>query len=379
MQAKVSQKVSRERVERGVWRRHTRDGATRYEVAFLDGDGRQRWRTVATLREARQLRADLVSKVGHGERVTSSRMTFSEFADEWLAGQEARLRPKTRECYSTNLRLHVKPRLGRRRIGEITADDVARLVGEIEQEGKAAWTISGVLTVLGRVLGAAERRGLIAANPVRRLEKGERPRIERREFPALDHAAIGRLIAGAPVKYRTLIALSLLTGVRQSEALGLRWSDVDVRVGVVRVRRQLDRSGALVEPKTRAAKRDIPIPASLARLLAEHRLESRYSAGDEFVFCSSVGTPLGHRGIVRRGLQPALVAAGLPHLRWHDLRHVAASLMIAEGMSVPYIACVLGHASPAITLSTYAHVFASAEHGDRARERMELAFGEVLR
>jgi len=69
----------------------------------------------------------------------------------------------------------------------------------------------------------------------------------------------------------------------------------------------------------------------------------------------------------------------LPHLRWHDLRHVAASLLIAEGASVGYVARLLGHASPAITLSTYAHAFASAEHDDRMRERMEQAFGEALR
>ena len=137
--------------------------------------------------------------------------------------------------------------------------------------------------------------------------------------------------------------------------------------------------GALVEPKTTAAKRDVPIPASLAQLLAEHRLASRHSTDADFVFCTSKGSPLGHRNVVRRGLDPALAAAGLPHLRWHDLRHVAASAMIAEGMPVPYIARTLGHASPAITLSTYAHVFAAAEHGDRAREKMEVAFGELLR
>jgi integrase len=78
-------------------------------------------------------------------------------------------------------------------------------------------------------------------------------------------------------------------------------------------------------------------------------------------------------------VDPALAAAGLPKLRWHDLRHVAASLLIAQGASVGHVSRLLGHASPAITLSTYAHEFAAAEHADRTRERMEQAFGEVLR
>src|SRR5438128_10183771 len=96
----------RERVERCIYKRKTRDGrTTRYEVAYLDSDARQRWRTVATLRQARDLRAELVSKVNRGERVAPSRVTLSEFADRWLELQETRLRPKTHEQYKAYLRL----------------------------------------------------------------------------------------------------------------------------------------------------------------------------------------------------------------------------------------------------------------------------------
>jgi integrase len=396
MQAKANQPL-RERVERGIYRRKTRDGETRYEVAFVDSDGKQRWKTVDRLQEARQLRADLVSKVARGERVAPSKVTLAEFADEWLAGQEARLRPKTRELYGSYLRLHVKPRLGRRQLQSLTVEDVAQLVAEmqagvrfeerlgrlvrVEGEPFAAWTIRGVLTVLGRVLGSAERRGLLAVNPVRKLERGERPSVERREFPSLDREAIGRLIGATPERYRVLVAASMLTGIRQGEALGLQWQDVDVKAGVLRVRRQLDRTGRLVEPKTQAAKREVPFPPVLGRMLAEHR-ERAFARGhakpSDPVFASEVGTPLGRRGIVRRGLEPALRAAGLPHLSWHDLRHVCASLLIAEGGTVGYVSRILGHASPAITLSIYAHEFARVEHADRMRERLEESFGGLL-
>jgi integrase len=106
---------------------------------------------------------------------------------------------------------------------------------------------------------------------------------------------------------------------------------------------------------------------------------SPYSGETDFVFASSVGTPLAVRNIVRRGLLPALGKAGLPRLRWHDLRHLAASLLIAQGASVGHVSRLLGHATPSITLSTYSHAFASAEHDERTRERMEQAFGDVLR
>ncbi len=387
----------RERVERGIYKRKTHDGVTRYEVAYVDSDGRQRWRTVPTLREARTLRADLVSKVARGDRVAPVRITFADFADAWLTRQQSRLRPTTFELYGSYLRLNLKPRLGGRQLQSITVDDVASVIGEMQKgiryvgraeqlewvEGKpfAGWTIRGVLVVLGRVLASAAREGLIPSNPVRRLEKGERPIVRPRAFPSLDKAAVGRLIRAAPEKYRTLIALSVLTGLRQSEALALQWRDVDVQAGVVRVSRQLDRQGNLVEPKTQAAVREIPIPPSLGRMLTAEKARAfsrGVAKGEDFVFSSANGTPLGHRNIVRRGLEKALEAASLPDLTWHDLRHVAASMLIAEGASVAYVSRVLGHANPSITLSIYAHEFARAEHADRTRERMEQAFGDLL-
>jgi integrase len=387
----------RERVERGIYRRLTRTGDIRYEVAYLDSDGRQRWQTVGSLREARQIRADLVSRVSRGERVAPSRVTLGEYAEAWLERQRSRLRPKTLATYEGSLRLHLLPRLGRRQLHSITVEDVADLIADLEagtryvrREGRlvkeagkpyAAWTIRGCLTVLGRLLGSAVREGLIAENPVRRLERGERPRVERRQFPSLDREAIGKLIAATPERYRALVALSVLTGIRQSEALGLQWQDVDLRAGVLRVRRQLDRSGSLVEPKTAAAKREIPLPPFLVRMLQRHK-EQAFSQGrarpSDFVFSSKAGTPLGHRNIVRRGLDKALERSGLPRLSWHDLRHVAASALIAEGASVAYVSRVLGHANPSITLSIYAHEFAKAEHADRTRERLEQAFGDIV-
>jgi integrase len=189
---------------------------------------------------------------------------------------------------------------------------------------------------------------------------------------------VGRLIAKTPTKYRTLVAVSVLLGLRQSEARGLRWQDLDTQTGVIHVRWQLGRDGELAPLKTPAAKRDIPMPPSLAKTFAAYRLASPYSMDSDYVFASEAGTPLVVRNIIRRGLETALAAAELPKLTWHDLRHLAASLLIAEGASVGYVSRLLGHATPAITLSLYAHEFAKAEHDDHTRERVEAAFGSLL-
>jgi len=387
----------RVRVDRGIFKRQTKDGETRYEVSFLDLDGRQRWMTVRRLSDARRLRAELVTRVASGQRVVPSKVTFAEFAADWLAQQETRLRPATLASYGSYIRLQLAPRLGQRTLSSITVDDVAALIADLEkgfryrerngrltrEQGPpyAGWTIRGVVQVLGRVLGRAARLGLVNANPVRRLEKEEWPRTTRRGIPSLDREAIGRLISWTPKKYRTLVALSILTGLRQSEALGLRWQDIDTRDGFIRVRVQLERSGRLVEPKTAAAKRDVPIPPSLARLLCEHKrtaLARERANPTDFVFASETGGPLNHCNVVSRGLEKATATGGLPRLRWHDLRHLAASALIAEGTNVSYLSRVLGHSSPAITLSIYAHEFARAEHADHTRKRMEKAFGHLL-
>ncbi len=279
--------------------------------------------------------------------------------------------------YRQRLRLYVLPKLGRRKLASIDVDDVADLLADLRRKGLALWTQRGVLVVLGRVLGTAARRGAIAANPVAQLERNERPRVTRAEFPPLDRDAVGSLIASAPERYKALVAVSVLLGLRQGKALGLRWCDVDT-AGVLSVRHQFSRRGGLVEPKTNAARRQVPMPPSLARMLAEHRLASPYSNEKDFVFASSAGTPLARRNLARRGLDVATTKAGLPHLRWHDLRHVAASMMITDGASPSYVARILGHSSPAITLSTYAHIFHRLEHEERFRALQEQAFGDVL-
>jgi len=370
--------VRRTRAARGIYYRQTTTGRA-YEFTFTDSDGRQRWQRVdGGFREAEAARGDVQAKLGRGERVAPSRLTLRDYEEQWADAQQGRVRPRTLRRYRADLRLHVMPKLGRRKLGSLTADDVATIISDMQRRGFKAWTIRGVLTALGRVLASATRSGLIAANPVRQLDRGERPRVERRDVPSLDREAVGRLIVKTPPKYRTLVAVTVLLGLRQGEALALRWQDVDGRAGMIRVRFGLGRDGLLASPKTPAAKRDVPMPPSLAKLLAAHRLKSPFSADLDFVFASETGTPLAVRNIIRRGLEPALAAAKLPKLTWHDLRHVAASLLIAEGASVGYVSRLLGHATPAITLSLYAHAFAVAEHDDRTRERMEQAFGSVL-
>jgi integrase len=370
-------------VERGIYRGPS-DG--KYEVCYEGSDGKTKWKTVdGGLREARQLRADLVSRLARGERIAPTKLTLADYAPAWLASQ-TQLRPRTRDWYGSAIRIHIVPKLGRRKLADVTTDDVAQLIAEMREAGYAAWTIKGVLVPLSRMLSTAARRGMIASNPVARLERGERPQSDRREMRVLDRAEIAKLLDATPEMYRTLIATSVFTGLRQSEALGLVWADVDLEGGRLHVRRQLGRDGQHAEPKTPQAKRSVVLMPSLVRVLREHKARA-FAVGrarpDSYVFASQAGGPLHYRNVVRRGLDKAVATAGLdldgkPKLRWHDLRHTAASLLVAEGLNVTYVSRQLGHADPSITLKVYARMFDAAEHSQRASDALEASFGGVL-
>ena len=199
----------------------------------------------------------------------------------------------------------------------------------------------------------------------------------------LDREGIAALLDAARPRYRLLLATALFTGLRLGELLGLTWADIDLKAGVIRVRKQLAREGNRVKPKTPRALRDVILMPALAHLLREHRLASPYSQDEEFVFASARGTPLLPRNVERRGLHVAAEGArlngnGRPNLRFHDCRHTFASLLIAEGLNVVYVSHQLGHADPAITLRVYAHLFDAAEHAQRATEALEARFGKSL-
>jgi integrase len=377
----------REIIERG------RTKPTRiYEVGFRDSTGAQRWKiTGPKLDDALDFRDSVLGRRRQGERVVPASGPFSEAADAWLAAQ-SNLRPRTRATYGAILRVHLKPRLGRRKVATITEEDVARLIADLRQgsgpDGERrqplkAWTIKGVLVVLSRVMSYAARRGMIAANPVAKLERGERPRVEEKEKRILNGEEITKLIAAARPGYRAVIAAAVFTGCRQGELLGLRWADVDFDAGLVHVRGQLDRSKQRVEGKTAASRREVVLMPALARILREHKASSRFSKETDYVFATATGSPPSYRNIVRRGFEQAAEKAGLsgegrPKLRWHDLRHIYASMLIGEGLDVVYVSRQLGHVDPAITLKVYAKLFDRQRHADTARDAMEARYGSVL-
>lgn len=303
---------------------------------------------------------------------------LSQYATSWLDGLEGLVLPSTVEAYAGRLERHVLPRLGNRRLNEIAVDDVLALISYLRMRGYSGTTIAVTLTPLSRLFTHAARRGLIQVNPVSKLDRGERPRVSRQDRPVLTPEEIGRLLEAAPSRFRTMVATAILSGLRQGELLGLHWRDVDFENEVIRVRTALSRKRRDVHPKTERAVRDVILMPALAQLLRQHKRESKFNRPDDYVFTTTVGTPVHAAHISLRALKPALERAGLRDMRWHDLRHTFASLLIAGGANITFVSRQLGHTSSQITLGIYSHLLDGDEQARRTRAMLEGMVGSVV-
>jgi integrase len=369
-----------------------RSSSGSYEIHYRDSDGRLVQRTVTGgFEDAKAARAEIVGKLSRGEPIRRSKATFGDFAETVFAGLGGR--PRTLEKHRYNLDRHLLPRFRGRRLGDITTDDVAQLVTEMGRgvyldhvDGRpvrkqrdapyAGRTIAGVLATLSIVMGKAKRKGLIPANPVTDLERGERPNLAATEKRVLDDVDLAKLLdEGGPI--RPLLAVLAFSGLRIGETLGLQWRDVGD--GFLHVRRQLGRDRQVAAIKTAAGRRDVVLMPQLAAVLAEHRLASLHCSDTDFVFPTAAGRGRDHHSTaraIRRAVERAGLGAGVSA---HNLRHTFASqLIVGLGLDPVRVSKQLGHTNAGFTASTYAHLFEHARHADELRDRMADGYGRLL-
>jgi integrase len=346
-----------------------------YEVRYRDGDGVLRTKGgFRRRREADAWAADLETSRTHGMLIPHSRSStrLGEVADEWLASIQGRRRPKTVDGYEKLLKVHVRPAFGRRSVGSIAYADVDRFVRSIEALGRRPATARNAFFVLKMVLDHAVRSGRLRHNPCAGVNL---PSPGSPEMLFLTASQVRVLAAAvderwpskrrrhpdAPPPYGLLIEFAAFTGLRSGEIAALRIGDVDLRAGTIRV----SRSAAMVrgrwvegEPKTKAGRRSVVINAALAERLVSH-LGDRILDRDGYVFAAPDGARLNYGTFYSLHFKPTVAAVLPPHLhglRFHDLRHSYASLLVAEGAHPKEMAELMGHSSVQITLDRYSHM-----------------------
>jgi integrase len=329
---------------------------------------------------------------GNGLPVKIERQTTGTFLTRWL-NESARptLRATTFQGYEARVRLYLLPHIGNVPLAQLGPQHIQALQNELLRSPIVArnrgggtlspGTVLDVRRVLHRALGQAVRWGLIPRNPVDLVDP---PSVQRSERDVFDQAESRALLAALRGnRLGALYTVALALGLRRGEALGLMWSDIDFGAGTLSVRRALYRTKgqlALTDVKTKKSRRTIPLPLVATRALLQHRTRQETERDRAqnlwidtgLVFTTAFGTPLEPRN-VNRHFASVLKAAGLPHQRFHDLRHACATLLLAQGLDLKVIQEVLGHTSIRTTGDLYAHVHMGLMQ--RAADGMDDALG----
>lgn len=352
-------------------------------------------------RDARDALARILSRAQRGDYVEPSRRTVATFVDEWLERhcpaphpdedpEKFRLRPATRASYRATLERHVIPRIGGVPLQKLTDAHLYGMYRDLGENGRvhgrgglSASSVAYVHTVLRLALEDAVEANYITKNPAK-SKRAKPPTREKRKrggelnvwTPAqqrtfIDHVADHRLGA--------LYALELNSGMRRGELLGLRWQDVDLDGSRLRIVQTLTTRGhysnvGLGAPKTDAGSRTFSIDPETVAWLRRHRTrqaEDRLALGTawdnehDLVFVAEDGTWI-HPSSLSRSFKRLTKRAGLPVIRFHDLRHTYATTALAAGVPVKVVSERLGHSDISITLRTYGHVMPSMDEAAAA-------------
>jgi len=319
---------------------------------------------IPTRREAERLLNERLRHVNSSEYRPLSNCTFREFVrDVWLPSVLPTVKFSTQKHYQYAVNIHLLPEFGDMPLRVITRDRVQNFV--FAKSSTLSWkTVKHLRTVLGMVMTAAEFRDLISENPVRKTRLPRR--LQQDERPAISPEQIGNLLEKLPEPSRSLAALLALTGLRIGELLALRWRDVDLETGFLRVR-QTVYEGHFDEPKSRRSRRSIPItPCSVAIL---EKRKPTAADPEALVFATRRGTPFSRRNLLRRQLAPVATEIGLKGASWHWLRHAYATMLDAVGTPIGTTQAMLGHSSSDITRDVYLHAIPADAR--RAAEKVE--------
>jgi integrase len=309
--------------------------------------------------------------------------------DAFRAGHiKVAVRDSTAAWYEGAIKNHLLPHFSGRKIREINAEDVERFRanmvekmaarnlkmklaneakendGEKKADESGVRTVNKCLTLLGSMFRYALKHRWVTYNPaslVKKLKESEGEKQDARDGNILTPSEINALLEAVDDRYRSLLTCAVLTGLRQGELLGLQWGDVDWISRQIYVRRSYS-DGHFYDPKTKYSRRKVDMPNALVLELKKWKL--RCPKGElDLVFPTSDGTPEHPSNMLRRGFFPALRRAGLRKIRFHDLRHTYASLLIANKEEPKRIQTLLGHSSIKITFDVYGHLMPNVADG----------------
>ena len=327
--------------------------------------GRRIGRTFKTQRECQEWLKKTRGQIDDGMTYASTKIYLGEYLGGWIISSKTSLRQSSWIHYDQLNRQYISPGIGHIRLKDLKTEHVQGFYNRLIEEGVGIHSILKIHAVLHRALEQAVKTSMIARNPASYAQLPKKPVTE---MEILSESQVSQfLIAAKGHRLEALFHLALISGARQMELLGLKWTDLDWIKHTLKLERQLLRSDGdgvkFSAPKTRYGRRVITLGAKTIEVLRKHydlQERERLAAGDNWkeyglIFTTSIGTPIHLRSLLR-DFKKLLENAGVPIIHFHGLRHTCASLLLNQGVPVIEVSRRLGHSRASITLDVYGHL-----------------------
>lgn len=372
-------------IRKREWMTPKGEPKTAWLVDYRDSAGKRRAKQFARKKDADAFLTAASWEVSQGTHTPDREsITVEKAGENWIArGQREELEKSTLKGYDEHVRLHINPRLGAKRLNQLTKPMVEEFRDHLLDAGRSRAMAGKILRSLSSLLTEAHRVGFVAQNVARGITVKRSGRDKAKIVPPTkDH--MRRLIASAsaarPMDLPLMLVL-LFGGLRASEARALLWSNVDLKAGTITITQRADLGNQIGPPKSAAGFRTIPVPAMAISELKKWKLRCPPSALG-LVFPSSVGTPIFHNNLAKHFQEPIQIAAGITRQKvikgkpaqddlgqpvleglysLHEFRHAAASLWIEQRVAAKRVQTWMGHSSIALTFDVYGHLFAALE------------------
>ena len=345
----------------------------RYTAGHDPATGKQIFKNVLgkTQAEVKEKLKKALVEAGQIDFTKSGKYTVGTWMDEWFENvAKIKVRPSSHQTYRGYIDNHIKPNIGNIPLEKLTTMDlqklyrtlltkgrVERIEAENQPSGLSAKTVRNINQVISSALDLAVAQKIIPSNTT---DACELPKVEHREMQTIPEEQLQAFLAEAKATgVYEMYYIELATGLRRGELLGLKWQDIDWKNGIIKVRRQIARvDGQIVEAplKTKNSYRTVTISPQAIEVLKQQRAKTH----DQYVFPSPNGGPISPDS-VNNMLKRVLARAGIPKVRFHDLRHTFATIALQNGVDIKTVSGMLGHFSAGFTLDTYAHVTTSAQ------------------
>lgn len=327
--------------------------------------GRRLSRTFRTQKECQDWMKKTIGQIDDGMTLASTKIILDDFLASWMTSKKTTMTSRTWKQYEYYIRAYISPNIGKVKIRNLRPDHIQTLYNKLYEEQVGIDTIRKLHDALHSALQQATRTGMVSRNPASFVRPPKKPETE---MKILNESQVSQfLIATQGHPWEALFHLAVISGMRQMELLGLKWTDLDWGRQTLKIERQLLRpEGEVVQfapPKTRYGKRSIVLGNKTIEILRKHHDRQRMDqkkAGDGWkenglIFTTRNGTPI-HPHNLCRDFKKLLKDAGLPPIRFHDLRHTAASILLNQDIPVISVSRRLGHARASITLDVYGHL-----------------------